>query len=1314
VLVKQSLPCVALVVAFASLSFGAGCLGGLESVACVTDDECGVGVCLAGACVVPEDGGGDVASDVLDDTTDVVSDVGDSGRDAETGPNALDAGDVSDVLDAADSGDASDAISTDVTDAGDASDASDASDAIDGGCETRNACGGCTTLDEVPGGVCGPCERDRLVCDGTERVVCSGSTTCDQVSLVTVEAEPITATGFSVRALLGLDADESVTDYGVCLDNEPLPTLDFDDCDRRGAATINTEFISVFDGLDPGTTYFVRAFAVTDGVEQYGNELVVLTLPEAPTGLTATQGTLTNAVELSWAPSDGADEYVVYRDTVAIGRVETTEFVDPVADAAGLPMIDLEQLRSTSDGPSSLTLTWSAAVPGRGDDHTYVVRAANLTGESSDSLSAIGYRGGPAIVQYEVTRDDGGPEPVVVTELRWTDPAPLAPTLSAGTAIASDGTSADFVSLSVTGAGAFETTANYSIRAVDESGARSESISIRAGAAIPDLTYQWARKGPAEVVFSALPGLTTASATDVPPTTGVYEYRVTVTAGSASGISVPDTGFRGVNVPSISTDGVREVTAVSATLLGSYTGTAPNRVGFCWSTFPAPNLITGGSTCRDATFATSFQLSATALSPGTTYYVRAYGERTSEGVIGYGEELVFTTSPAAPTGVVATDGTWSDRVVVSWTAAPGATSYRVLRDGSLLGETNSTSFDDRTAAAGARPSMADVTVTASLGDFPDRIRVTWSAPVRPNGASASYTVVAVNGTGESGTSSADTGFRGPQDISGYEVQRGGTASPWNPVGLVTTTDDTTAPAGSIVPGTASATDGTWVNWVRLTLAGFSRLLGAETVYRVRAVTAAGAGTPSAAARGFRGVGTLRFQWERRVDPTGWEPLDGATTQTWDDLNGLVAPSSAEYRCRLSADGAADALSAIDEGYVDDMGEIVQIASGGAHSCVVYKDGTFICWGVCGVGQCGYPGGGDIGDSPNDFPLLPISLPDPVTELALGDLHSCALTDEGNVYCWGEGDLGRLGYGNTNDLGRAAGSMPTTPVPIGGVAIDITAGRDFSCAVLTTGEVKCWGNNASGQLGNGGFDNVGDNTGEVPTTVVPSVALPISDRFFTALGVFAGGVHACALTDNEGLRCWGASPQGQICGVSGGTNRAVIVNMIADAEIADVVMGDNHTCALTSEGETACCGTGAQGQHGYGTAVSLGDSLSEIPRPLHSYNRGIAQIASGSNHTCVRVREEGVRCWGNAGNGRLGNGSSTLHLGDNSGDLPISVVPSISGVALVSAGGAHTCMVTVDNQIQCWGNGQFGRRASGNTDTIGDAAGEMPPTFSYPR
>jgi cysteine-rich repeat protein len=199
-------------------------------------------------------------------------------------------------------------------------------------------------------------------------------------------------------------------------------------------------------------------------------------------------------------------------------------------------------------------------------------------------------------------------------------------------------------------------------------------------------------------------------------------------------------------------------------------------------------------------------------------------------------------------------------------------------------------------------------------------------------------------------------------------------------------------------------------------------------------------------------------------------------------------------------------------------EISQLSLGAFHSCALIANGNVRCWGAGGA-RLDYGNEDFIGD--NETPALAgdVNVGGRVSQISAGGSHTCALLDTGNVHCWGESLFGRLGYGNLDNIGDNETPASAGDVNVGGSVRQISAGFDHSCVVLTTGEVLCWGQGRLGRLGYENEDNIGDE--ESPTFAgdvnVGGGAFQIS----------AGGTHTCALLDTGIVRCWGFGIGGQL-------------------------------------------------------------------------------------------------------------------------------------------------------------------------------------------
>ena len=292
-------------------------------------------------------------------------------------------------------------------------------------------------------------------------------------------------------------------------------------------------------------------------------------------------------------------------------------------------------------------------------------------------------------------------------------------------------------------------------------------------------------------------------------------------------------------------------------------------------------------------------------------------------------------------------------------------------------------------------------------------------------------------------------------------------------------------------------------------------------------------------------------------------------------------------------------------------------------------------------------------------------------------HFCAVMVDGAATCWGYNYYGQLGNGSTTSSVAAVpvtgidGSSPAT------TAISVGGGKNHSCAVLANGTVKCWGQNDSGQLGDGTLTN-----SSVPVSVRVIDGVTPST---TAVNVSAGQTNSCAQMADGTVRCWGGGSDSQI--VEG-------ITALSDSTTAvDLDTDFFHSCVATRNGSAMCWGISGFGQLGKGTAA---------PSALPAVVSGIdgssdaataVEVALGENSSCARMGAGTVKCWGSNSSGQLGDGSKTQR------NSPVSV-SGITGVddattaVDVSAGGVHTCAVMANGTVKCWGAGFFGLLGDG--------------------
>lgn len=333
-----------------------------------------------------------------------------------------------------------------------------------------------------------------------------------------------------------------------------------------------------------------------------------------------------------------------------------------------------------------------------------------------------------------------------------------------------------------------------------------------------------------------------------------------------------------------------------------------------------------------------------------------------------------------------------------------------------------------------------------------------------------------------------------------------------------------------------------------------------------------------------------------------------------------------------------------------------LVAGGSHSCALSNDGSVLCWGSNDRGQLGLRG------TARKTAPTRVSADVPFEQVAAGMADACAVARSGAAYCWGDNTYGQLG-----DSG--AGPQPTpTRVSGGHTFRAIATGTTHSCGLTSTGDVWCWGRNLYGELGNGSTQDQA-----APVRVEGGAR-------FVALTV--GWNHSCALDDVGHAFCWGQNNAGQL---GDGTTivRAAPAAVAGGLLFRAIAAGGSHTCAVTAAGEAYCWGRNTAGQLGTGDGHDH-----PLPAKINS-SLTFTTVAAGGVHSCALVITGEAWCWGRNSYGQLGDGTTT----DRS--TPVKVLDGLSYSA-IHASGAHTCATATGGSMYCWGDNSDGQLGDGST------------------
>jgi alpha-tubulin suppressor-like RCC1 family protein len=356
----------------------------------------------------------------------------------------------------------------------------------------------------------------------------------------------------------------------------------------------------------------------------------------------------------------------------------------------------------------------------------------------------------------------------------------------------------------------------------------------------------------------------------------------------------------------------------------------------------------------------------------------------------------------------------------------------------------------------------------------------------------------------------------------------------------------------------------------------------------------------------------------------------------------------------------------------------QMSAGAEHTCAVAVAGEVFCWGSSADGRLGEDqavrtdAALDQPDAGFDFGQFTLAL-DHAVQVAAGAAHSCAITEDGAIECWGQNTHGQVDASRSDDVIQA----PHTVMVRGASQLD--AGAEHTCAVAAQG-VSCWGNGRYGQLGR-----------EVADRAFLPALVPGTQG---AVAVAAGTRHTCALMDDGTVRCWGELID-EATNEPTSSAEATLVPGVTDAKL--IAAGGGQSCAAR-ENDVVCWGDNASGQLGDGTTEPSArpKAVPGLQGALHLAAGGGERDGRLVGHTCAVDRDFNVLCWGRNEEGQLGNGSTASTL------KPVIVLARpdredeiyLNDVGEIDLGLAHSCARDNDGPIVCWGEdreGQLGRR-----------------------
>lgn len=342
---------------------------------------------------------------------------------------------------------------------------------------------------------------------------------------------------------------------------------------------------------------------------------------------------------------------------------------------------------------------------------------------------------------------------------------------------------------------------------------------------------------------------------------------------------------------------------------------------------------------------------------------------------------------------------------------------------------------------------------------------------------------------------------------------------------------------------------------------------------------------------------------------------------------------------------------------------VRVDVGALHTCALTDAGAAWCWGTNASGRLANGGNGP--DGGESAVPLPVAGGYVFTQLTTGDSHTCGLTADGTAYCWGDNQSGRLGNGTADDTDEQDSEVPTA-VAGGHTFAAISAGRGHTCGLTTDGTAYCWGDDTSGELGIG----VVENRRLTPTAVATELE-------FTAIS--AGGGTTCALTAAGKAYCWGYNKDGQVG--DGTTEMRLVPTAVAGGLTFKAIAASRWhlSCGLTPEGKLYC----------WGRDLVTGFN-SPTPAPVAS-DLTFASFSVGFAHTCGVTGDGTAYCWGLNSTGQIGAGSAAQTV-----TVPTPVAGGLTFESVQGSWSYHTCGLTTDGVVHCWGLNSAGQLGDGTT------------------
>jgi alpha-tubulin suppressor-like RCC1 family protein len=388
---------------------------------------------------------------------------------------------------------------------------------------------------------------------------------------------------------------------------------------------------------------------------------------------------------------------------------------------------------------------------------------------------------------------------------------------------------------------------------------------------------------------------------------------------------------------------------------------------------------------------------------------------------------------------------------------------------------------------------------------------------------------------------------------------------------------------------------------------------------------------------------------------------------------------------------APAVGGADGGYVPN---IVAIAAGSWHTCAVSIEGDVYCWGTDYAGQLGLGFDARMVYRPRLVPGVK------ARSLAIGDMRTYALLDLHTVAGWGNNAGGVLGLGNAMNAYTPVSLGLSGTVSLSTSAYCGVADCGHTCSADYAGQVYCWGGNPSGGVGDG-------------TTMVRSAPTYIGQY---GSQISAGGLHTCVIA-SQSVYCWGSNSRGQLGDGTTATHLFPYPANVGTGRAWEISAGDSHTCIRyngygcgskctpPSSADSAgvwCWGDNSYGQLGAGLSPTTDPFRSTAVKVVQRQASGLVpvmdvrQMSSGSDRTCAAMADGTVTCWGKTS----WSAFSSQAFANSAEKIPGIV--DAQQVAVGSGNGrSHGCAIVANGKVVCWGANSAGQLGDGTTTSRDD-------------